>query len=126
MKTLATLLAGAILASAAPAFAESHAPACAQRAGVSCARADRTDSGGGNTATIVQDGDSNALRLQQRGSDLNANLTQNGDDNRLKLKQFGDGETATIVQNGGEHTTVIQGSPGNGDPRRVGMQRHLD
>jgi minor curlin subunit len=111
MKKLSILLASAMLASAAPAFAESRAS---------------REAGANNTAIILQNGDDNTLRLNQRGSDLTANLTQNGDDNRLKLKQFGSGESATIVQNGGEHATVIQGSPGNGNPRRVGMQRHLD
>lgn len=110
MKHLTLLVAGAVLATAAPAFAESRASREAHD----------------NSAVIVQNGDDNSLRLQQRGSDLTATLTQSGDDNRLKLKQFGDGESATIVQNGGEHATVIQGSPGNGHPRRVGMQRHLD
>jgi hypothetical protein len=111
MKKLTFLLAGAIFASAAPSFAESRANRAAAA---------------NNTTVIAQNGDDNTLRLSQRGSILTAHLTQNGDDNRLKLKQFGVGETATIIQNGGEHATVIQGSPGNGSPRRVGMQRHLD
>lgn len=110
MKTLPLILAGAMLASTGPAFAESRASREARD----------------NTAVIVQSGNDNALRLEQRGSDHTAILTQNGDDNRLKLKQFGDGEVAVITQNGGEHATVIQGSNGNGNPRRVGQQRHLD
>ena len=110
MKILVPLIASAVLLTADPAFAENRAS---------------REAAASNSVVVVQNGDDNSLRLEQRGSDLSANVTQNGDDNRLKLKQFGSDEDATVVQNGGEHFTIIQGSPGNGHPRRVGQMRHL-
>jgi len=55
---------------------------------------------GGNTASIVQDGDDNDALIEQTGADNSAAIEQDGSDNQGRILQDGEGLSAVLVQSG--------------------------
>jgi hypothetical protein len=73
---------------------------------------------GGNTATIIQNGNDNNSNVSQSGNNNYASHTQNGDSNTITLdqkgndnssceKQTGKNNRKTIIQNGKKKETII-------------------